>query len=155
MEELQIDYTTFKTVRSNINGTIYYFQDTVGPDSYYLVLVLNSDIFTTLITAGGDITDFLTNLSEVSFVASSKNAALALAISASYSKSIFKDGGYKELYDLSDNNTYYIGTAPIDSLTSAAVWTIKKVILSSGSPVSTQWSSKKAIWNDRLTELYS
>lgn len=59
-------------------------------------------------------------------------------------------------YDLaSDPANLYIGFAIQGSAQSDAVWTIKRIALSSGSPVSTQWTAKGvAVWNNRGSETY-
>jgi hypothetical protein len=60
----------------------------------------------------------------------------------------------KVLYDIGDP-IIYIGTAIMGTAPTASAWLIKKVTLSGGNPISTQWSSTTAIWNNRSTETYS
>jgi hypothetical protein len=60
----------------------------------------------------------------------------------------------KVLYDIGDP-IIYIGTASMGTLSSSAAWLIKKVTLSGGNPVSTQWSTTSAIWDNRALETYS
>lgn len=59
----------------------------------------------------------------------------------------------KILYDVGDP-IIYIGTASLGTSSAASSWLIKKITLSGGSPVSVQWSSTSAIWNNRATEIY-
>lgn len=156
MKELSVDYTTFKQVIYNTNGTGYYVQETSSPDGYYALIILKDFIITTLITNSSEISNFFSTISSNCSLASSKNAALALAISSDYAHNLYNDSGLKILYDTTtDVNTVYIGTAPVGSLSSSAVWSIKKISLLSGNPVDTKWSSKKAIWDNRLIENYN
>lgn len=60
----------------------------------------------------------------------------------------------KVLYDIGDP-IIYIGTAAMGTAPSTSAWLIKKITLSGGNPVSTQWSSTTAIWNNRNSESYS
>lgn len=59
----------------------------------------------------------------------------------------------KILYDIGDTNIY-IGMAVLGTTSSTAAWLIKKIVLSSGNPVSTQWSNDSAIWDNRISETY-
>ena len=60
----------------------------------------------------------------------------------------------KTLYDIGDPSIY-IGTASMGVASSSAAWLIKKITLSSGTPVSTLWSGNTAIWDNRASEVYS
>lgn len=60
----------------------------------------------------------------------------------------------KVLYDIGDP-IIYIGTALMGTAPTSASWLIKKITLSGGNPVSTQWSTTSAIWDNRLLETYS
>ena len=60
----------------------------------------------------------------------------------------------KTLYDIGDPSIY-IGTASMGTASSSAAWLIKKITLSSGTPVSTLWSGNTAIWDNRASEVYS
>ena len=59
----------------------------------------------------------------------------------------------KILYDVGDP-LIYIGFAPLGTTSDSPLWLIKKVTLSGGNPVSTQWSTTSAIWNNRNSEIY-
>ena len=68
-------------------------------------------------------------------------------------------------FDLSDPTVYYIGyadyaggnltaawTVPAES---APVWTIKKITLDAGLPISVEWTEPgAAAWSDRASETY-
>lgn len=60
------------------------------------------------------------------------------------------------LYDLtSDANNYYIGYGTQGADPTKAVWTIRRIALTSGSPTQSQWTAKgAAVWNNRATETY-
>jgi hypothetical protein len=60
----------------------------------------------------------------------------------------------KVAYDIGETEIY-IGTAPLGSSTASPVWRIKRITLVAGDPTFTEWSDDTAIWNDRLSELYS
>mgnify|MGYP001577370438 CR=1 FL=1 len=60
----------------------------------------------------------------------------------------------KILYDIGDP-LIYIGIAFLGTDPSLPAWTIKRITLSSGIPVSTQWSDNTAIWDNRGSETYS
>jgi hypothetical protein len=51
-------------------------------------------------------------------------------------------------------NVSYCGKAPFGSTNSAAVWTIKKITIASNGTATTL-SASSAIWDDRLTTIYS
>lgn len=62
----------------------------------------------------------------------------------------------QERFDFVSKTLAYSGRAPRGSATSAAVWTIKRMIsTSSGNPLSIEWTSATAIWDDRATSLYT
>lgn len=62
----------------------------------------------------------------------------------------------KTEYDLSSATVNYIGTAPAGTATSAAAWTIKKILFDIlGNPTETLWSSNTAVWNNRTSETYT
>lgn len=64
-------------------------------------------------------------------------------------------GVQKSLYDVGVTDIY-IGTAAQGTDPSASAWLIKKITLDgSGNPISTLYSSDTAIWNNRVTEIYS
>lgn len=67
-------------------------------------------------------------------------------------------------FDLSDPTTLYIGyadyvglyDAPTAPAESAAVWTIKKITMASGSPTKTEWTEAGAAsWTNHTTEVYA
>lgn len=50
----------------------------------------------------------------------------------------------------------YIGYAAKGAADATRAWTIKKLVLTSGSPVSVTWTAETAaVWDDRATETYS
>ena len=65
---------------------------------------------------------------------------------------------YDEVQD-GENTVFYIGTAPIGSLDSAAVWTIERSTINGAGDVlineATAVDSPAATWDDRLTEVYA
>jgi len=60
----------------------------------------------------------------------------------------------KVAYDIGAT-VIYIGTAELGSLTSAAVWLIKRITLVAGVPTFTQWSDSTSIWNNRAIVIYT
>jgi hypothetical protein len=60
------------------------------------------------------------------------------------------------MYDLtSDPNNLYIGYGTQGADPTKAVWTIRRIALSSGSPTQSNWTAKgAAVWTNRATESY-
>jgi hypothetical protein len=64
------------------------------------------------------------------------------------------DVSYTYLSDwVSPNN--YIGRAPTGSATSSAVWTVRKITVSSGGAVTFYGTATPIKWDDRYTAVYT
>ena len=66
------------------------------------------------------------------------------------------DGRAVKRFDIGAS-TIYVGEAASGSTTSAAVWTIKKIVLDgSGNPTSiTMTAIRSGVWDNRMTETYA
>ena len=63
-------------------------------------------------------------------------------------------------YDLAGTDYLYVGYAdPLPDgtarTTAEAVWTIRRITLTAGSPTASQWTAKgQAVWDNRVSESY-
>jgi hypothetical protein len=137
----------FKPYIDGYYGSLYYFWSYKNAATYTIITELQGghhyevDI---LIDGGPDQLDFEANFKDKPPRQPGSNTQASA-----------KPVAMKQLYDI-QSLVIYIGSAPQGALTSEPVWIIKKVILdASGAPISTEWSSDSAIWNNRSIEIYS
>ena len=123
---------------------VYHFTHT---DGYVIGCGNNDYIYSTFLTDSSDINDFVSTLLPDSTQLYSEDDVLAYPTLVS--KSIIKKN-----YDIGDGYIY-IGSAPINSLDSERVWTVKRFILENGL-VTKQQTSKEGLaeWDTRDLEIY-
>jgi len=154
IDEINNNISYAKWKERAVRNRVWYFEITnTSPTSYVAAFGKLGVITTTIITESSDVSDFETTFKPIAFSTVSETELVELSRADAAIGKI--DGRQQKAFQFSDN-VIYIGYAPIGSLESENVWTIRKMDLdSNGNPITERWTAVgSAVWTNRTSETY-